>query len=101
MNLNSLVYPISLFPDILEFGLLFFGRPRKYYNHFYSLVDRVLQMAESKDQSADDIKTVHLVSQEGESFDVPLSVGKMSVRKLRSLANNNDGNIFQGFNVNK
>ena len=35
-------------------------------------------MAESKDQSADDIKTVHLVSQEGESFDVPLSVGKMS-----------------------
>eukprot|EP00286_Rhodomonas_abbreviata_P025873 CAMPEP_0181313132 /NCGR_PEP_ID=MMETSP1101-20121128/14085_1 /TAXON_ID=46948 /ORGANISM="Rhodomonas abbreviata, Strain Caron Lab Isolate" /LENGTH=170 /DNA_ID=CAMNT_0023420065 /DNA_START=30 /DNA_END=542 /DNA_ORIENTATION=- len=26
----------------------------------------------------DDIRTIHLVSQEGESFDVPLSVGKMS-----------------------
>lgn len=32
-------------------------------------------MAESK---ADDGRTIHLVSQEGESFDVPLSVGKMS-----------------------
>jgi S-phase kinase-associated protein 1 len=32
-------------------------------------------MSESK---ADDVRTIHLVSQEGESFDVPLSVGKMS-----------------------
>ncbi len=29
-------------------------------------------------ESNDDNKTVHLVSQEGESFDVPLSVAKMS-----------------------
>lgn len=35
-------------------------------------------MSETKDQTADDLRTVHLVSQEGESFDVPLSVGKMS-----------------------
>ena len=34
-------------------------------------------MSEAKEQT-DDIRTVHLVSQEGESFDVPLSVGKMS-----------------------
>lgn len=32
------------------------------------------QMAESKDET----RTIHLVSQEGESFDVPLTVGKMS-----------------------
>ena len=35
-------------------------------------------MSESKDQQGDDARTVHLVSQEGESFDVALSVGKMS-----------------------
>lgn len=35
-------------------------------------------MSESKDQNPDDVRTVHLVSQEGESFDVALSVGKMS-----------------------
>eukprot|EP01038_Epipyxis_sp_PR26KG_P008840 gene8840-11931_t len=35
-------------------------------------------MSESKDQSPDDLRTVHLVSQEGESFDVPLSVAKSS-----------------------
>ena len=33
-------------------------------------------MSESKEASDD--RTVHLVSQEGESFDVPLSVAKMS-----------------------
>lgn len=32
-------------------------------------------MSEIKD---DDTRTVHLVSQEGESFDVPISVGQMS-----------------------
>lgn len=35
-------------------------------------------MSETKEQNADDVRTVHLVSQEGESFDVPLGVGKMS-----------------------
>lgn len=35
-------------------------------------------MSESKDANAEDSRTVHLVSQEGESFDVPLSVAKMS-----------------------
>jgi len=29
-------------------------------------------------ESNEDLKTVHLVSQEGESYDVPLSVAKMS-----------------------
>jgi S-phase kinase-associated protein 1 len=35
-------------------------------------------MAESKETNLDDLRTVHLVSQEGESFDVPLSVAKTS-----------------------
>ena len=36
-------------------------------------------MSESKpDNGDDDARTVHLISTEGESFDVPLSVAKMS-----------------------
>ncbi len=35
-------------------------------------------MSESKDAAVDDSRTVHLVSQEGESFDVPMNVAKMS-----------------------
>jgi hypothetical protein len=37
-----------------------------------------LELKSIKMSSSDDTKTVHLVSQEGETFDVPLSVAKMS-----------------------
>jgi S-phase kinase-associated protein 1 len=35
-------------------------------------------MAETKESNNNESRTVHLVSQEGESFDVPLDVAKMS-----------------------
>jgi S-phase kinase-associated protein 1 len=35
-------------------------------------------MSDARDQQAEDTRMVHLVSQEGESFDVLLSVGRMS-----------------------
>ncbi len=35
--------------------------------------------------SDDDSRTVHLISQEGETFDVPLSIARMSVLVQTSL----------------
>ena len=39
---------------------------------------KAAEVGESVDSSGDKTRTVHLVSQEGESFDVPLEEAKMS-----------------------
>lgn len=52
-------------------------------------------MTESKEQNPDDARIVHLVSQEGESFDVSVSVGKLSELVKTLIDNEQDQDEIQ------
>ena len=83
-SLLSLSLSPVYFWTTLFFGGIFLEGGTKIYNtgflrrlDFLYLIFNQERMADET-KVADDSKTVHLVSQEGESFDVPVSVARMS-----------------------